>query len=83
MKTPNVIVIGHADIGKTTANIIEHNNSIVVNPAFEPEPILITAPPTMPLFNQEVFYRVQSTYTEPTKQKKFRKKNNRKHKKRK
>jgi len=78
-----VIVIGHADIGKTTANMIEHNNSIEVNPSFAPEPILITAPPTMPLFNQEGFYRVQTSYTEPTNQKKFRKKNNRKKHKRK
>jgi hypothetical protein len=75
-------IIGHIDIGKTTANIIEQNKA-EVNPAFAPEPILITAPPTMSLFNQDGFYKVQTSYTDPTNQKKFRKKNNRKKHKRK
>ena len=36
MEKPNLIIIGHADIGTTTANMIKHNNIIDVNPAFEP-----------------------------------------------
>lgn len=75
-------MVGYIDLGKTTANMIEANKGVEVNPAFAPEPIVITAPPTMPLFNQEGWYKVQTTYTEPTNQKKFRKHNNRKKSKR-
>jgi len=78
-------VIGAVDLGKITANMIEVNKGVEINPAFAPEPIKITAPPTMPLFNQDGFYLTQSEWVYPhkTNQKKFRKHNNRKKKRRK
>ena len=75
-KSKDTVLIQSNERGIEIVNVDE------VNPAFAPEPILITAPPTMPLFNQEGFYRVETSYTKPTTQKKFRKKNNRKHNKR-
>ena len=77
MKT---VIIGAIDLGKTTANMIEQNKGVEVNPAFAPEPTIITAPPT--LAGEHAWKLVESTYTKPTNQKKYRKKNNRKKSKR-
>jgi predicted dinucleotide-binding enzyme len=68
-----IVIIGAGNIGKTTAAMV-HNIELEVKESqsiFQPEPTLIKN------------YRfVESTYIKPinTNQKKFRKKNNRKHK---
>jgi len=77
MKT---VVIGAIDLGKTTANMIEQNKGVEVNPAFTPPPTMITATPT--LVGEHAWKVVEASYTKPTNQKKHRKKNNRKKSKR-
>jgi len=77
MKT---VIIGAIDLGKTTANMIEENKGVEVIGAFAPEPMPITAPPT--LAGEHAWKLVETSYTKPTNQKKYRKKNNRKKSKR-
>lgn len=80
MKT---VVIGAIDLGKTTANMIEQNMEQIrqlKQDAFAPEPMPITAPPT--LAGEHAWKLVETSYTKPTNQKKYRKKNNRKKSKR-
>ena len=67
-------------LGKTTANMIEQNKGVEVIGAFAPEPMPITAPPT--LAGEHAWKLVETSYTKPTNQKKYRKKNNRKKSKR-
>jgi len=69
-----VAIIGAVDFGRTTANMIEANKGIEINPAFAPESI--------PYKNYHSFDPIGDIFIPRTDQKKFRKHNNRKHNKR-
>jgi len=66
-----IAIIGAVDLGRTTANMIEVNKGVEVNPAFAPEPMMITN-----------FYENLKEPFVKGQFKKFRKHNNRKHSKR-